>query len=275
MTKQLLIYEKAAPVTTTNHGSLSIRRAKGYGFARDINSVPLTTVEFANSASDYTIVFTGEGDEIMPAVVLGLRDKENLYLQEDGTWNSRYVPAFVRRYPFVFARAADGKTFTLCIDESFEGLNTDGKGERLFDADGEQTQYLKGVLAFLQDYQAQFERTKRFCRKLSELNLLEPMQAMFTLGSGEQGSLAGFMGVERERLKALTTEQLAELASTDALELAYLQLHSLRNLTALANRMTPREAAAASQEVTAVPSPEPEAAPSQEETAAPVGAGSD
>jgi hypothetical protein len=242
--KQLLIYEKAAPVTTQRHGDWSIKSGSGYAFAGEVNSVPLTTVEFANSASEYTIVLTGDGDQIMPAVILGMRDQENLYLQNNGSWDARYIPAFVRRYPFVFASSADGKTFTLCIDEEFEGCNSDGKGERLFDADGNQTQYLKGVLAFLQDYQAQFERTRAFCRKLKELNLLEPMQAMVTLGTGEQSSLAGFMGIERERLKALSGEQLAELARTDALELAYLQLHSLRNLSALANRMTPRQAAA-------------------------------
>jgi hypothetical protein len=249
--KQLLIYEKATPVTTQRHGDWSIRAGSGYSFAGDINSVPLTTVEFANSASEYSIVFTGDGDQIMPAVILGMRDKENLYLQDDGKWDARYVPAFVRRYPFVFASSADGKTFTLCIDEEFEGCNSEGKGERLFDADGNQTQYLKGVLAFLQDYQAQFERTRAFCRKLKELNLLEPMQAMVTLGTGEQSSLAGFMGIERDRLKALTGEQLAELARTDALELAYLQLHSLRNLSALANRMTPAQAAAEGDDDTA------------------------
>jgi hypothetical protein len=242
--KQLLIYEKATPVTTQKHGDWSIKPGSGYSFAGDVNSVPLTTVEFANSASEYTIVFTGEGDQIMPAVILGVRDKENLYLQDDGAWDARYVPAFVRRYPFVFASSEDGKTFTLCIDEEFEGCNTDGKGERLFDAEGNQTQYLKGVLAFLQDYQAQFERTRAFCRKLNELNLLEPMQAMVTLAGGEQSSLAGFMGIERERLKALSGEQLADLARTDALELAYLQLHSLRNLSAVANRMTPGQAPA-------------------------------
>ena len=251
MAKQLLIYEKATPVTTQRHGDWSIRAGSGYSFAGDINSVPLTTVEFANSASEYSIVFTGDGDQIMPAVILGMRDKENLYLQDDGKWDARYVPAFVRRYPFVFASSADGKTFTLCIDEEFEGCNSEGKGERLFDADGNQTQYLKGVLAFLQDYQAQFERTRAFCRKLKELNLLEPMQAMVTLGTGEQSSLAGFMGIERDRLKALTGEQLAELARTDALELAYLQLHSLRNLSALANRMTPAQAAAEGDDDTA------------------------
>jgi len=254
VTKQLLIYEKATPVTTQKHGDWAIKPGSGYNFAGGINSVPLTTVEFANSASEYTIVFTGEGDQIMPAVILGMRDQENLYLQDDGAWDARYVPAFVRRYPFVFASSEDGKTFTLCVDEEFEGCNTDGKGERLFDADGQQTQYLKGVLAFLQDYQAQFERTRAFCRKLQELNLLEPMQAMVTLSTGEQSSLAGFMGIERERLKALSGEQLAELAATDALELAYLQLHSLRNLTAVANRLTPQQAGAP-EEADAAPAP--------------------
>ena len=254
MAKQLLIYEKAAPVTTQQHGDWSIKAGSGYSFADDVNSVPLTTVEFANSASEYAIVFTGEDDQIMPAVILGMRDNENLYLQEDGSWDARYVPAFLRRYPFVFASSEDAQTFTLCVDEEFEGCNTDGKGERLFDADGQQTQYLNGVLAFLQDYQAQFERTRAFCRKLQELNLLEPMQAMVTLGSGEQSSLAGFMGIERERLKALSGEQLEELARTDALELAYLQLHSLRNLSAVANRLTPQQAGPPEQE-DAAPAP--------------------
>lgn len=254
MTKQLLIYEKAAPVTTQKHGDWSIKSGAGYSFAGEVNSVPLTTVEFANSASEYTIVFTGEGDQVMPAVILGMRDQENLYLQEDGLWDARYVPAFLRRYPFVFSSSEDGKTFTLCVDEEFEGCNSEGRGERLFDADGERTQYLSGVLAFLQDYQAQFERTKNFCAKMMELNLLEPMQAMFTLGTGEQTSLAGFMGIERERLKALSGDQLADLARTDALELAYLQLHSLRNLSALANRLTPQQASPPEQD-DAAPAP--------------------
>ena len=249
MAKQLLIYENAVPVTTQQHGETSIKAGTGYDFARGVNSVPLTTVEFANSASEYTIVFTGSGDEIMPAVILGMRDQENLYINDDGLWDARYVPAFVRRYPFVFSSSEDGQTFTLCVDEGFEGCNNEGRGERLFDADGQQIQYLKGVLAFLQDYQAQFQRTKAFCKTLQDLNLLEPMQAMFTLGSGEQASMAGFMGIERERLKALTGDQLAELARTDALELAYLQLHSLRNLSAMANRLTPQQAAASGEPV--------------------------
>ena len=63
-------------------------------------------------------------------VILGVEKDENLYVKQPGSWDARYVPAFVRRYPFVFSRSDDGQTFTLCIDETWSGCNADGKGER-------------------------------------------------------------------------------------------------------------------------------------------------
>src|SRR5690606_21626494 len=139
---------------------------------------------------------------------------------------------FLRRYPFVFSSTDEGQNFTLCIDESFEGANNDGRGERLFDAEGEQTQYLKSVLGFLQAYQAQFQRTKELTRRLREFGLLEPMQAQFTLPDGRGMMLSGFEVVSRDRLRGLTSEQLAALFATEDLELVYLHLQSLRNLQA-------------------------------------------
>jgi hypothetical protein len=78
-----------------------------------------------------------------------------------------------------FSSNKDESTFTLCIDEEFAGCNQDGRGEHLFDSDGERTQYLENVLRFVNDYQGQFRRTQMFCKKLQELDLLEPMQAQF------------------------------------------------------------------------------------------------
>ncbi|MEL6813210.1 MAG: SapC family protein, partial [Cyanobacteria bacterium J06598_3] len=178
------------------------------------------------------IVFVGsqEDNAIMPAIILGVRDK-NLYLTETGHWRGNYTPAFVRRYPFVFSSNNEGNTLTLCIDEDFEGCNQDGRGERLFDADGEQTQFLQGTLEFLKGYQAHFQRTQAFCQRLNEFDLFEPMQASLTLKSGETLSLDGFMAVSREKLKALTGEQLATLAALDELELIYLHLQSIRNFS--------------------------------------------
>ena len=217
MEKQLLIYGKAQPVSSQRHKDWTVKRDDDYSFASDVNSVPLMAVEFTSAAPEYPVVFAGQDNNIMPVVILGVREQENLYLDENGKITAKYVPAFLRRYPFVFSSVDDGNNFTLCIDESYSGCHQDGVGERLFDADGEQTQYLKNVLEFLKEYQSHFNRTQAFCRKLKELDLLEPVGAKLTRPEGEQYTLTGFMAVNREKLKELEGEQLAELARTDAL----------------------------------------------------------
>lgn len=237
MASQLLIYESAVPVTSARHAGASVEVGADYSFSRRVNSVPLMAVEFPHAAAEYAIVFSGTAEAFVPAVILGMRGEENLYLTGEGGWEAKYIPAFVRRYPFVFAASPDAKTFTLCIDEAFPGFNRDGRGQRLFDADKKPTTYVNSVLKFLEQYQVEFRRTQAFCQKLKALALLEPMRAQAKLGSGEQLALTGFMAVSREKLKALPGEKLAELARTDELELLYLHLHSMRNFAAMGERL--------------------------------------
>lgn len=237
MTTQLLFYETAVPVSSGRHGKAAIEPGSGFGFARKINSVPLTAVEFPLAASEYAIVFAEKGGEVVPVAILGARAGENLYVRPDDSWNAKYIPAFVRRYPFVFSAADDAKTFTLCVDESYQGLNFQGRGQALFTEDGKQTPFVDDVLKFLQEYRVQFLRTQAFCRKVSELGLLEPMQAQFTLSSGQKMALTGFMAVNRKRLKELPAETLAQLAASDELELVYLHLQSMRNFTSVKDRL--------------------------------------
>ena len=237
MSAQLLIYESAVPVSRTRHENLSVQVGGDYSFSKTVNSVPLIAVEFPHAAAEYAIVFAGNETAVMPAVILGLRGNENLYLTDKSGWDAKYIPAFIRRYPFVFSSTDDGKTFTLCIDERFAGFNREGKGQRLFGDDGKPSAYTDNVLKFLQEYQAQFQRTQAFCKKLKELELLEPMQAQVTTGSGDKLSLSGFMAVSRERLKKLSGEMLAQLASTDELELVYLHLQSMRNFNLMRERL--------------------------------------
>lgn len=237
MATQLLIYETAVPVSSRRHGDASVDIGANYAFSRNVNSVPLMAVEFPQAAQEYAIVFAGTAEAVMPAVILGVRGNENLYLSQDGGWQAKYIPAFVRRYPFVFSSSDDGKTFTLCVDEAFPGFNREGRGQRLFGEDGKPTAYVENVLKFNQEYRNQFLRSQAFCKKVSELKLLEPMQAQIALESGQRMSLSGFMAVNRGKLKALSGEVLAELARTDELELLYLHLHSMRNFTGLRDRL--------------------------------------
>lgn len=245
MTTQLLFYERTVPVSQERHGDWSIRTGTDYRFARHVNSVPLLATEFQSAAAEYTIVFTGTDEAVMPALILGVREEENLFVSNTGSWLAKYVPAFVRRYPFVFSINDEGRTFTLCIDEEFAGWNQEGRGERLFDSDGERTLYLKGVLGFLQAFQVQHRSTQAFCNKLRELNLLEQMAAQFTSNTGQGMSLTGFMAVNRESLKGISGEQLSEMAKADELELVYTHLQSMRNFSLTFDRAAGTEAAAA------------------------------
>lgn len=105
---QLLIYETAVPVSKARHADCSVNTGSGYAFSRKVNSVPLMAVEFPAAAPEYAIVFAGKDGVIMPSVILGMRGNENAYLDSDDGWKATYLPAFVRRYPFVFS-ASEGR----------------------------------------------------------------------------------------------------------------------------------------------------------------------
>ena len=221
----------------------SVEVGGAYGFSGKVNSVPLMAVEFPLAATEYAVVFAGAGESLMPAVILGIRDTENLFVSKENAWDAKYIPAFVRRYPFVFSAHSDGQRLTLCIDEEFSGFNREGRGQRLFDETGKPTEYVDNVLKFLQEYQAQFVRTQALCKKIRELDLLEPMQAQVETPSGAKLALGGFMAVSRAKLKALPPETLSALAQTDELELLYLHLYSMRNFVTLRDRIAAFETA--------------------------------
>lgn len=258
MTKQLLIYENAIPISQQRHGDWSIEAGADYSFSRSVNSVPLTAVEFASAAASYVIIFAESGDVVMPAALLGMRDRENLYLSDKGEWKAHYVPAFLRRYPFVFSSNDEGTTFTLCIDESFPGFNREKRGQPLYDEQNRPSPYVENVLKFVQQYQFEYLRTQDFCRKLKELGLLEPMRAQINLESGDKISLTGFMVVDRTKLKALPAESLAEMVRSDELELIYNHLHSMRHFVGMRERLAAQVPVPASEQISLPDEPKPE-----------------
>ena len=235
--KQLLIYENITPISSKEHAKLSIESVDELSFTKDLIAVPLMASEFISAVCEFVIVFAGEGKEIAPYAVLGVKENENLYLQEDGTFSSKYVPAFIRRYPFVFSSPDEGENLTLCIDTSYKGCNFDGRGDALFDAAGGRTDHLNRTLEFMEGYDVEFHKTKAFCEKIAELDILEPLTANMSSNSGEELSLTGFYGINRNKVKELSSDALKSLAITDSLELLYLQMLSINNFELLIDRV--------------------------------------
>ncbi|WP_341938670.1 SapC family protein [Marinimicrobium sp. C2-29] len=241
MSKQLLIYNNIQPVSSEAHRDWSIH-IDNHAFTRELNSVPLLATEIASVARELPVIFAKTQDDggYVPLGVMGLKKGQNLFLDDKERLTLRYVPGFIRRYPFAFANDGKSENFTLCIDDQFEGWSKDGtEGKRLFTESGEQTEELKGVMEFLKDYQYRAELTNVFCKKLAELELLEPMEANIKLKDGQEGggfNLTGFYVVNRDKLKALKDEEVLDLFKKDGLELIFSHLQSLQNLNGLVNK---------------------------------------
>lgn len=237
MTKQLLVYERATPISPGRHGGWSVEIDGRYGFAADINSMPLMTTEFAAAAGTFPIVFTADETAVMPLAVVGIETDRSLFVEADGRWGAAYVPAFLRRYPFVFSSTAPD-TYALCLDEAFKGVDPGGRrGERLFDDAGGRAPLLERALSFTMAVQQEHQRSQAFGRRLKELGLLEPGTARMNAADGTPRTMSGFQCVSRARLKELPGEALKALMADDMLEPIYLHLASLANFDALMRRV--------------------------------------
>ncbi|HAZ61648.1 MAG TPA: multidrug transporter [Gammaproteobacteria bacterium] len=229
-----LFYSQFVPVAAELHRDLFLDPAAGFGFASDTNSVYLLAVEFAAAAREYPIVFADVDEgRVVPVVMLGLRPRQNLYLAADGRWQADYLPAYVRRYPFLLASAEPGAgeemRYTVCLDSTWAGFNREARGERLLAADGSPAPLMERALSFLREFHTQWLLTEAFCERIQALGLLQSMTANVRTAAGEEFSVSGFSCVQREVLHALDAATLKELAANDYLQAIYLHLWSLDN----------------------------------------------
>jgi len=234
-----LFYKNVIPLSKDQHSNYSVEPVKNYSFTRNTNSLYIAAIEFLKASKEYPIVFAeSKDDTLFPVVILGLKNNQNLYIDKKGKWLANYIPAYIRRYPFILATSnEDGENFAVCIDKKFSGFNNKNKGQPLFDIKGGESDILKHSVNFLKEYQSHIQLTALFTSNIKALNILEPMQANIKLNDGEKLALSGFMGINREKLKSLPADKLGELAISDHLELIYAHLNSLDNIDILFKRM--------------------------------------
>jgi hypothetical protein len=235
-----MYYEKPVLLDRDKHRQRRVRPSASFAFARKANSLYLAGVEFAEACKEYAIVFTrGSRQEIVPVAMLGLRARENLFVDAKEQWTGEYIPAFVRRYPFVLAELS-GQAMGVCIDEAFKGLN-DKEGEALFDAQGNNTPFLQNALDFLNRYQQEYRRTEAFCKRLEQAGLLVEMNAKADLVDGRSFTVGGLLVVDEKKLLALPDAVALSLFRSGELHLISLHLASLSNMKKLVDRMAERK----------------------------------
>lgn len=227
-------YRKPMPVEPTRHARMGISDKITFEFARDSNAILLTGSEFALAARSYPIAFSG-GEQTVPVAVVGLRERENLFVDAEGKWREdTYIPAYVRRYPFIFSEVPDSPRLLLCLDEAAECLETDSK-QPFFVADQPST-HLQEILKFCEAFQVQNQDTQELGRWLNQHGLLEDRTVRSELEGGQVFTLSGFRLLNVQKLHELSDAQVLELHKRGWLPLLHFQLQSLNNWGSL-NRM--------------------------------------
>jgi hypothetical protein len=249
MTKQLLIYDNVSPVNRSTHRKMSVRQTSSFAFARDVNSVPIVDAEFARVCVEMPIVFARTETGLVSLALLGTHKDRNAFVDAENHWSGRYVPAFFRRYPFIFAVQPNSDQMTLCIDEAYEGLNTQDLGERMFDGEGNETSYLRNVLRFVEEYQATFARTQAFCDRLDAAGLLEEARIDYTLADGKAGRVTGFLRISAQKFRALDDADVVAMFRSGDLDMIQMHILSMQQVERVVTKSVEVAAAAPADDI--------------------------
>lgn len=224
-------YQQPEVLDRDKHQALKLRAITNARFAAEVQNVPVVAAEFAEAALEYPLVFVKADDGQWVAMALtGLNPGKNLFVKETGQWDARYVPASVRRYPFILAAADDGQ-YRLAVDMVATTLGSDGQA--IFNDDGEPSSATASVMELLESFQGQAAFTHAFAQRLADADLLIDSHADLQEPDGSTQRLQGFFMVDETRLQALSDEQVLSFYRTGELALVYLHLCSLKNLSAL------------------------------------------
>jgi hypothetical protein len=226
-----LFYQSLAPLQTNVHTDLGMVERTAFPFARNANAIPITIDEFVMAQRYYPIVFTPQ-DDGAPLALVGMADGDNLFVDADGNWRQdTYVPAYVRRYPFLLAKLTpDATDLSLCFDDSSNLLANEAQ-QKLF-AGTEATDLTKNVLQFCEQFEIAVQRTQAFMREMNELKLLQDTEANATI-NGQTLNFRGFKAVDEVKFQELRGDTARKMVKNGMLGLVYAHLFSLSNMQGL------------------------------------------
>jgi len=227
----VLFYSRPEPLAPELHGKLGVRRTDSpFKFAKVGHAIPLTVGEFPVFAVTGPIIFVG--DEKLPLGVMGLNSGENMFVRDDGLFEPGvYIPAYVRRYPFVYANDDANNQMVLCIDRNADFI-VEG-GDMPFFENGQPSEYTKNCMEFCNNFEQERQRTMSFVQLLKDLDLFELKTATFQPPPAADGAqaptqtIAEYFGISEEKLNKLPTEKYLELRDNGALAQIYAHLISL------------------------------------------------
>ena len=230
-----LFFQKPTPLDAQRHAKAGLLPTQDITFATNTNSVLINAVEFFEVSRQYPIVFT-QSESPIPAAIVGLELK-NYFVDSKGQWkDGAYIPAYVRKYPFIFMDVPERQEFLLCVDEASPQYKENGGKDTLaLFKDGAPSDVTKNALEFCTAYHNHHQVTRQFCEALTKADLLSEMRSDVKLSSGREIHLGGFLAIDEKKLAELPDATVLDFFKKGWMPLIYAALMSGSNWKRLAD----------------------------------------
>jgi hypothetical protein len=224
-----LFYNGLEPLSSETHANWRIRAQDSAPFLVGQHAVPITVEEFPLVQRHMPIVFS-VGPDAIPLALMGLNEGVNVFMGDDGKLLDAnfYVPAYVRRYPFMLARLRpDTEELSLCFDPTSQAIGPFEEGEPLF-TDGQPSETTKNILSFTEQFEQSGANTQAFMNELRESGLLMDGEVSIQLDGTDQPFIyRGFQMIDEQKLADLRGDQLRKMSQSGMLPLLYAHMFSL------------------------------------------------
>ena len=231
-----LFFNDLVPLSSVEHATWKARSTDSAPFFATQHAIPVTIDEFAVAQRYYPIIFS-VGDAPVPLALMGLNEGVNTFVDADGKLlGDTYVPAYVRRYPFLLARLReDADELSLCFDPSADTIGDFEDGEALFE-DGQPTESVKAVLGFCEQFEQAGQRTTAFMKELVDNKLLMDGEVSIQTDAEQPFIYRGFQMVNEEKLRELRGDTLRKMMKSGLLPLIHAHLFSLSTMREIFGR---------------------------------------
>jgi len=227
-----LFYNAVEPLNLDQHGKMKVRGITGMPELGRTHAIPLTVDEFTLVQRHYPIVFS-VGPSPVPIALMGLNEGVNVFLDENGRPHDTnlYIPAYLRRYPFLLAKLRpDSDELSLCYDPTSGAVGDFADGEPLFDGD-QPSGATKAILEFCEQFEAAGLRTNAFVEDLVKSDLLMDGEvAIQPEGADQPFVYRGFRMVDEEKIRNLRGDELRKMNQNGMLPLIFAHLFSLSQM---------------------------------------------
>ena len=223
-----LFFNDLLPLSSVNHATWRTRSLDKAPFLTTAHAIPLTSEEFIVASRNFPIVFS-QGENPVPLALMAMNEGINVFVDDEGSLRGpMYVPAYVRRYPFMLARLRpDTDELSLCFDPTSNAVGDFAEGDALFDGD-QPSAATQAILEFAQQFEEAGMRTQQFVAELKKLDLLMDGEVAIQQQDVEQPYVyRGFLMVDEEKLRELRGDALRKMAQNGMLPLIYAHLFSL------------------------------------------------